>query len=143
MNEDKPTVDALERLAIKQGAMLGNMSRADQRLTLALAARCVPDASTALTEPEVNTALKDWLAGTGAMLQVDHVELRRTLIDCGLWQRDGFGHAYQRAMSAPVDTELAGAVDALARLDAEAIVASARARHAAERAERKARNADR
>ena len=140
MNGDEPAIAALERLAIKQGAVLGNMSRADQLLTLALAARCVPRVSPPLTEREVNTALKDWLAGTGAMLQVDHVELRRTLIDRGLWLRDGFGHAYQHAMAAPVDTELAGAVDALATLDAEAIVAAARARHAAERVERKARN---
>ena len=131
------TTEAIERLAIKQGAMLGNMSRADLLLMLALAARCVPR-STALTEREVNAVLKDWLAGTGAMLDVDHVELRRTLVDAGLWQRDGFGHAYERLTSITT-ADVANAADALGTLDAERFVAAARTRHAAERAARKAR----
>jgi hypothetical protein len=131
------TTEALERLAIKQGAALGNMSRPDLLLILALAARCVPRA-TALTEREVNAALKDWLGGTGAMLNIDHVELRRALVDSGLWQRDGFGHAYERALSI-TNTEVADAVDALATLDAERIVGAARRRRDADRAARKAR----
>ena len=131
------TTEALERLAIKQGAMLGNMSRPDQLLVLALAARCVPRATT-LTEPEVNAALKGWLVGIGAMLSVDHVELRRTLVDFGLWQRDGFGHAYERATSI-ANADAADAVDAIATLDAERIVEAARRRRNAERAARKAR----
>ena len=131
------TTGALERLAIKQGVSLGLMNGADLRLTLAMASLCLPE-SVQWTEAEVNAALKAWLAGTGAMLRVDHVELRRTLIDFGLWQRDGFGRAYQRA-SAVADPELAGLVAALADLDAPAIVASRRARHLAERAQRKER----
>jgi hypothetical protein len=131
------TTEALERLAIKQGAMLGNMSRPDQLLVLALAARCVPR-STALTEPAVNAALKKWLAGTGAMLSIDHVELRRMLVDAGLWQRDGFGHAYERPTSIAT-ADVADAADALVTLDAERIVAAARTRRDAERAARKAR----
>ena len=131
------TTEALERLAIKQRAMLGNMSRPDLLLVLALAARCVARWP-ALTEREVNAALKDWLAGTGAMLDVDHVELRRALVDAGLWQRDGFGHAYQRAASIAT-ADVADAADALATLDAERIVAAARTRRDAERAARKAR----
>ena len=131
------TTEAPERLAIKQGAMLGNMRRADLPLMLALAARCVPR-STALTEREVNAALKSWLTGTGAMLSVDHVELRRTRVDAGLWQRDGFGHAYERPASITT-ADVANAADAIATLDAERVVAAARTRHAAERAARKAR----
>jgi hypothetical protein len=131
------TTEALERLAIKQGAMLGNLSRPDLLLVLALAARCIPRSAT-LTEREVNAALKGWLAGTGAMLSVDHVELRRTLVDAGLWQRDGFGHAYKRPTSIAT-ADVADAADALATLDAERIVATARTRRDAERAARKAR----
>ena len=131
------TTEALERLAIKQGAMLGNLSRPDLLLMLALAARCVPR-STALTEHEVNVALKGWLAGPGAMLDIDHVELRRALVDTGLWQRDGFGHAYERPSSIAT-ADVADAADALATLGAERIVAAARAHRDAERAARKAR----
>lgn len=131
------TTEALERLAIKQGATLGNMSRPDLLLTLALAARCVPRGSV-LTEREVNAALKDWLGSTGAMLHIDHVELRRALVDGGLWQRDGFGRAYERAPSI-ANAEVADAVDALATLDAERIVGAARRRRDADRAARKAR----
>ena len=137
MNHESITA-ALQRLAIKQGAMLGNMSRPDLLLTLALAAGCLPKTAP-LTEPEVNAVLKAWLAGIGAMLGVDHVELRRTLIDIGLWQRDGFGLAYQHAMSV-ADAELAGHVSVLPTLDAAQIVTNARARRDAERAARKARN---
>ena len=52
-------------LVIGYGLTLGNMSRPDLLLTLALAARCVPRA-TVLTERDVNAALKDWLAGQSA-----------------------------------------------------------------------------
>jgi len=129
------TIAALERLAIKRGLTLGNMSRTDLLLTLALASRCLP-ASAQCAEPEVNAALKAWLADTGAMLQVDHVELRRTLIDFGLWERDGFGRVYRRAATV-TDPELAGRVASLMALDAAGIIAERRARHVAERARRK------
>ena len=130
------TVAALERLAIKRGLTLGNMSRPDLLLTLALASRCMP-ASAQCAEPEVNAALKAWLAGTGAMLLADHAELRRTLIDFGLWERDGFGHVYQRAIIV-ADPELADRVASLMALDAAGIIAERRTRNAAERASRKA-----
>ena len=129
------TVAALERLAIKRGLTLGNMSRPDLLLTLALASRCMP-ASAQCAEPEVNAALKAWLAGTGAMLQVDHVELRRTLIDFGLWERDGFGRVYRRAATVN-DPELADRVGSLMALDTAGIIAERRARHVSERARRK------
>ena len=129
------TVAALERLAIKRGLTLGNMSRPALLLTLALASRCMP-ASAQCAEPEVNAALKAWLAGTGAMLQVDHVELRRTLIDFGLWERDGCGRVYRRAATVN-DPELADRVGSLMALDTAGIIAERRARHVAERARRK------
>ncbi len=138
MNAQPPTIAALERVAIKRGLSLGNLNRTDLLVVLALASLCLP-AEGSLTEPEVNAALKAWLAGPGAMLRADHVELRRSLIDAGLWQRDGFGHAYERA-TAIADTELAAHIAALEALDATQIVSSARTRHEAERAARKARS---
>ena len=135
------TIAALGELAIKQGVTLGNMRRPDLLLTLALASLC-PPASAQWSEPEVNAALKDWLAGTGAMLQVDHVELRRTLIDFGLWERDGFGRVYRRAATIS-DPELAARLASLMTLDAAGIIVERRALHAAERARRKERSSSR
>ena len=132
------TIAALERLAAKHGATLGNLARADLQVALALASLCLPVDATC-TEPEVNVALKGWLAGAGAMLRIDHVELRRTLIDFGLWQRDGYGRAYRRAPSIG-DAELARHVEALRAIDAGAIVAAVRERRAADHARRKALN---
>ena len=132
------TLAALERLAVKQGATLGNLARADLQVALALASLCLP-VEVSCTEPEVNAALRGWLAGTGAMLRIDHVELRRTLIDFGLWQRDGYGRAYRRAPSIG-NAELARHVEALRVIDAGAIVAGVRERREADRARRKALN---
>ena len=125
---------ALERLAIKRGASLGNMNRADLLLALALAARCLP-VGEVRDEAGVNDALKGWLAGVGAMLRVDHVELRPTLVDVVLWQRDGYGRAYQRAT--PPDDELRTLAAALDSLDAEGIVTRQRAAHEAQREARR------
>ena len=49
-----------------------------------------------LREDEVNRRLSDWLADVGAMVQTDHVELRRWLVDAGYLARDGWGYAYVR-----------------------------------------------
>ena len=68
---------------------------ADFALLMAAAAHAfAPDRT--YTEPEVNERLRAWLAGAGAMLDVDHVELRRWLVDTGALARDGFGRAYAR-----------------------------------------------
>ena len=133
-------IASLERLAIKQGVTLGNLQRNDWQLVMALAARCLP-AAAVWREAGVNAALKGWLASTGAMLRVDHVELRRTLIDAGLWQRDGFGHAYWRSATLS-DASLAALVVLLAEVNGEQIVDVARARHSAARAQRKVASAD-
>jgi hypothetical protein len=88
------------------------------------------------TEPEVNEGLRQWLAGPGAMLAVDHVELRRWMVDMGVLARDGFGRAYERA-AAP--QEIDRAIAHLAGHDLAAVVRDARSRHAADRAARKAK----
>jgi len=129
------TMAALEQLAPKQGVTLGALGTDDLHLVLALAARCLP-VGPPKTEREVNTLLQTWLAGTGAMLRIDHVELRRTLIDFQLWERDGFGHAYRRVRSL-ANAELARHAAALADFNAERFVVTSRAQHAAARALRK------
>ena len=127
--------DLLERLrtlAIRQRMSLGVMhsaAPADFALLMAAAAHAfVP--GRAYTEPEVNVCLRAWLEGAGAMLDVDHVELRRWLVDTGVLARDGFGRAYARGTPGAA---IAAAVRTLAGQDLAARVRDARAAETARR----------
>ena len=51
-------------------------------------------ASARVNEFSVNDALKAWLGGIGAMIQIEYVEMRRTLLDYGLRKRDSRGKQY-------------------------------------------------
>jgi len=126
----------LEALAVRQGLSIGVLASSnpsDFALVLAAAASAFTPGET-LTERDVNERLRSFLAGTGAMLAVDHVELRRWLVDNGVLARDGFGRAYTRGEPredvAVAMTELAGA-------DLGRIVADARRRDADKREQRK------
>jgi hypothetical protein len=46
-------------------------------------------------EAELNDALQRWLLDIGTCLEIDHVTLRRYLIDEGYLSRDANGNAYQ------------------------------------------------
>jgi hypothetical protein len=46
------------------------------------------------SEAEVNDALRSWLAAVGPGIRVDHVSLRRHLVDEGYITRDAAGHLY-------------------------------------------------
>jgi hypothetical protein len=127
--------DLLERLrtlAIRQRMSPGVMhsaAPADFALLMAAAAHAfVPDR--AYTESEVNECLRTWLAGAGAMLDVDHVELRRWLVDTGVLARDGFGRAYARGTPG---VAIAAAIRALAGQDLAALARDARSAEAARR----------
>ena len=89
----------LESLVLKSGLHLGLLSQPDRALVLALSA-CAIEAGPSLREYEVNRRLSDWLADVGAMVQTDHVELRRWLVDGGYVARDGWGYAYARGPAA-------------------------------------------
>jgi hypothetical protein len=126
------------RLVVKRGLTLGTLATADRagfRVVLSAAA-CAFDVGRDYREPEVNSVLRDWLAAVGAMLDVDHVELRRWLVDCGLLARDGYGRRYVRAAPPP---PFADAVAALESIDGAAVARAARDDDAARRAARKAR----
>ena len=69
------------------------------------------------------------------MLAVDHVELRRWLVDNGVLARDGYGHVYTRGAARQ---EIAEAMRCLEGHDLAAVVADARARDVARREARKA-----
>jgi hypothetical protein len=49
------------------------------------------------TEIEVNRVIEIWLSEVGHSLEIDHVTLRRTLIDEGYLRRDLNGLSYQCA----------------------------------------------
>lgn len=126
----------LEALAVRQGLSIGvlaSSSPADFALVLAAAAAAFAPGES-LSERDVNERLRSFLAGAGAMLAVDHVELRRWLVDNAVLARDGFGRTYTRGEPreavALAMTELAGA-------DLGKIVAEARRRDADKREERK------
>jgi hypothetical protein len=123
-------------LSVRNGLSLGALyaSRvADFNLLLAAAGRAF-GAGRSYAEREVNDVLRDWLAHEGSMLAVDHVELRRWLVDCRVLARDGYGRAYTPGEPSP---EIATLVAALSGTDLRALAAYARARDAQAREERK------
>jgi hypothetical protein len=124
----------LAALVVKDGVSLGLLGEADRALVLALAAAQIEPAR-AHREADMNRILEAWLAGPGAMLRTDHVELRRWLVDAGFVSRDGFGRAYVRGETeAARVTALLGDASAGALADA---VMTHRAVRVAERAARR------
>jgi len=133
-------VAAWRRLAVKERVGLGALvgSRGDEfAAALAAAALAVP-ADASVSEREVNDRLVAWLAGPGAMLSTDHVELRRWLVDLGFVERDGYGRAYRRR--APPPPAYRDVAEAIGRIDAGAVADQARQELARLRAERRARH---
>jgi hypothetical protein len=57
-------------------------------------ARGFTESAMSLSESAVNLALGDWLDGAGTWLLVDHVTLRRELVDHGYLRRDTAGSRY-------------------------------------------------
>lgn len=126
-------------LAIRQGVSLGALqstSARDFSLVLAAAAQRFA-AGASYSEPDVNERLRAFLAGAGAMLATDHVELRRWLVDCRVLERDGYGRAY--ALGAHPSGDVAAAASEFADLDLDVLSRTAREADAVRRAERKAR----
>ena len=124
------------RLCVRNALSLGGLQSGRQQdfaVVLAGAALAFDD-GTAYTEAEVNERLKAWLAGAGAMLGTDHVELRRWLVDARLLERDGYGRSYARAPGPPA---FQAALDALGGWDLSLVTRNERDAHARQRAERK------
>jgi hypothetical protein len=130
------TLARLAVLGARDGLSLGVMassSPADFDLVLA-AAGCAFAEGETLSEREVNDRLKAFLGGGGAMLGVDHVELRRWLVDTAVLARDGFGREYVRGSPRAA---IAQAMADLSGHDLSDFVRDARARDAERRAARK------
>jgi len=135
MNE-AAVLDRFAALSVRSGLSLGMLraSRiADFNLMLAVASRAFATGRS-YAEGEVNDVLRDWLAHEGSMLAVDHVELRRWLVDCCVLARDDYGRAY--ALGAP-SADIAALAAALSGADLRAHGDAARLRDAQAREERK------
>jgi len=115
-------VEELLALSVKSGVSLHNLSHDHFRCVLAAAVLRVPTDRNC-SEREINELLERWLATAGAMLRIDHVSLRRALVDAGLLVRDGFGRAYSRP---PAPASFAPCVDALAAVEIDELIDVAR-----------------
>lgn len=126
----------LTRLGARQGLHVGTLlqkARADGELLLATAALHLPEDGR-LTEREANERLREFLDGAGAMLETDHVELRRWLADLGFLSRSDRGSDYRRGVLPAWLRAAAGQLDAQRAAHA---VRAAREELARRRAERK------
>jgi hypothetical protein len=107
---------ALASLVLKERVLLGGLPAPQQAAVLGLA-WCALPAGVALREPEVNAALKRCLAEACSFLDVDHVELRRRLVDVGWLVRDGFGREYRRLAAQGLAAEYAHIATAVSAID--------------------------
>jgi len=134
--ERNPYLEAFRRLAVTRGRALAGLAsgRHSDFVVITAAATLVFATGRDYSEREVNALLGEWLAGPGVMLAADHVELRRTLVDCRLLRRDDYGRRYGRG-AAPLPWQ--AALAALAGVDLAAEARAARTADAQRRAERK------
>ncbi|MEO8103669.1 MAG: DUF2087 domain-containing protein [Betaproteobacteria bacterium] len=130
-------IERFRRLAVKRGLTPGALldaSPADFDLLMMVLRREFAEARN-YSEREVNDLLGHWLQSSGGMLDVDHVELRRWLVDLTLLTRDAYGHAYALA---PVPVRLANLAAEAAGVDFGHEYADANAHESQKRAARKA-----
>ena len=135
MNANDPLA-TWRRLCVRNALSLGGLQtgrRHDFGVVVSAAALAFDDGAT-YTEAEVNERLRAWLADPGAMLETDHVELRRLLVDTRLLDRDGYGRAYVRA---PVPQAFSATLVALAGWDLGVVARNERDADARRRADRK------
>jgi hypothetical protein len=88
-------VDATLRRLLANGPLTGMPTRRDDvELLLQLAAARFESGST-YREKDVNERLREWLATFSEPYGVDHVSLRRELVDARLLVRDASGSEYR------------------------------------------------
>lgn len=92
---------------------------ADQKVLVALAAAQV-DAGRSFLESEVNERLKAWLGTISEPFGIDHVTLRRMLVDSGLLVRTASGSLYQ------VNEAKLGEIDAVRGIEPADVLAEVR-----------------
>jgi hypothetical protein len=73
------------------------------------------------SESELNEVLLQWVAEFGASFGIDHVTLRRSLVDEGYLQRDRAGRCYELAADPPYSIE-----NSASEIDLRALVVAER-----------------
>lgn len=94
----------------------------DRHIVFRSASQALDPAQT-YAETEVNLALQAWLAGLGSSFDVDHVTLRRELVDAGYLVRDAFGSRYQVRL---LGNGTIGFDDEVAHVDTVSVIEAAR-----------------
>ena len=89
-------------LCLKKGGGGLPSKRRDQQILFKSIALTL-DITRNYTEAELNDRLQDWLARVGRHVQIDHVSLRRHLVDEGYVVRDPAGRSYRLVDSAKTD----------------------------------------
>jgi hypothetical protein len=85
------------------------------------------------SEQSINSALKQWIAEVGSGMDIDHVTLRRYLVDAGYLERSSDGAAYRLHMNGR--GEVAFDVE-IERIDPAMVVCEALQQAAARKRER-------
>ncbi len=88
------------------------------------------------SETTLSAALQQWLSEVGAGIDVDHVSLRRYLVDDGYLSRDAEGSTYSVNLNGGGHVEFdeaVGTIDSFAVIQAAKVRAAARKREQAER----------
>lgn len=130
-------IERFRKLAIKRGLTPGALldTSPEDLYLLLLSLRREFTVAREYSERDVNELICNWLGSVGAMLDVDHVELRRWLVDLSILSRDAYGHAYTLA---PIPAHLLKLDADITRLDFDREFADANARESEKRAARKA-----
>lgn len=134
---------SLPGLLVKDGVRLGGLGPEQQSLVLAWvwAGLVERGGSGGWSEPALNDALRAELAEGAAFLDIDHVELRRWLVDAAWLTRDTWGRSYRRVPLHQLAPQRAALAQALLHLlggrSSAAHAAALRQAHAAQRAARR------
>lgn len=86
--------ERLAALCRSPGGAIFPRRQRDRHILLRSAVQ-VLDAGAGYSEPQLNASLRHWLSEVGAGLGIDHVTLRRYLVDEGYLARDASGSRYQ------------------------------------------------
>lgn len=126
----------LDQISRKSAVSLASLGEEERWLMLSLAALSLSPGQE-YSEKEVNEALLAWLQAGEGMLRIDHVELRRVLIDFGLWRRRDGGRAY--SLNSPqTDDRFATIIAAFGKDDGKALISQRRTSALQARAARRA-----
>ncbi len=87
-------VERLCRLGADRGPRLFPRSRNDREI-LFKSIRLLLDSARSYSESEINAELRAWIRDVAPAIEIDHVTLRRYLVDYGHLERPADGRAYR------------------------------------------------